>query len=135
MCIRDSFIALKVKDFAGDVIHTFREFDKERRYARAVMGISDNEQKPLVDQAIHGLSLIHICEQGRRAQEGMAQRGVRARRRSPACSSVCDRRSLRVTFVHFAWFIVLFASVRKEGKFVTIADGWRSCLLYTSRCV
>ena len=62
----------------------------------------------------------------------MAQRGVRARRRSPACSSVCDRRSLRVTFVHFAWFIVLFASVRKEGKFVTIADGWRRAELSMS---
>jgi len=37
-----------------------------------------------------------------------------------------------VTFVHFAWFIVLFASVRKEGKFVTIADGWRRAELSMS---
>jgi len=71
------FIALKVKDFAGDVIHTFREFDKERRYARAVMGISDNEQKPLVDQAIHGGATSKYNDiQWLEAQRALAGRGL-----------------------------------------------------------
>ena len=70
-------MALKVKDFAVDVIHTFREFDKERRYGRAVMGISDEEQEPLVDQAIHGGATSKYNDiQWLEAQRALAARGL-----------------------------------------------------------
>ncbi len=39
---------------AEAVIERYREYDKERRYEKVVMGLSDEGQRPLVDQAIHG---------------------------------------------------------------------------------
>ena len=39
-------------EIAHKVIETYRDFDKERRYGKVVMGLTDEEQKPLVDQAI-----------------------------------------------------------------------------------
>ena len=70
-------VALKVKDFAVDVIHTFREFDKERRYGKAVMGLTDEEQEPLVKQAIHGGATSKYNDiQWLEAQRTLAARGL-----------------------------------------------------------
>jgi hypothetical protein len=71
-------IALKVKDFAGDVIHTFREFDDARRYQKAILGISDEQQKPIVNQAIHlGGATRYNDIQVLEAQLSLAQRGIK----------------------------------------------------------
>ena len=39
---------------AAEVVQTYREFDKQRRWAKAVMNLSDDQQQGLVQQAIHG---------------------------------------------------------------------------------
>ena len=39
-------------ELARHVVETYRDFDKERRYGKVVMGLTDEQQKPLVDQAI-----------------------------------------------------------------------------------
>jgi TP901 family phage tail tape measure protein len=39
-------------ELAHHVVETYDHFDKERRYGKVVMGLTDEEQKPLVDQAI-----------------------------------------------------------------------------------
>ena len=43
----------KAEHFAGHALHTYQHFDNERRFGQVVMNLSDEEQKPLVDQAIH----------------------------------------------------------------------------------
>jgi TP901 family phage tail tape measure protein len=61
-----------------DVIKTYRDFDKERRFAQAVMGITDEEQKPLVDQAIHGGGTTKFNDiQFLEAQRELAARGLK----------------------------------------------------------
>ncbi|MGY3584451.1 TP901 family phage tail tape measure protein [Bradyrhizobium sp. USDA 4341] len=63
---------------ARAVAHTYREFDKERRFAKAVMGISDEEQAPLVKQAIHmGATTKFNDIQVLEAQRELAARGVK----------------------------------------------------------
>lgn len=43
----------KAEHFAGHALHTYQHFDNERRFGKVVMDLTDEEQKPLVDQAIH----------------------------------------------------------------------------------
>ena len=65
------------KRFGERVLDTYKEFDDMVRYQRAVMSISPEEQKPLVDQAIklgattkfNDLQVLH-------AQLDLAQRGI-----------------------------------------------------------
>ena len=54
----------------------YREFDKERRYAQVVMGASDEQMKPLVDQAIRGSANSKFNDvQWLAAQRNLAARG------------------------------------------------------------
>lgn len=69
--------AHKVQRAGRDVLHTYREFDKERRFGKAVMGLTDEEQKPLVDQAIHlGATTKFNDIQVLEAQRELAARGL-----------------------------------------------------------
>ena len=69
--------AYKAKQFAHAVKETYREFDKERRFGKAVMGLSDAEQAPLVQQAIHmGGSTKFNDIQVLEAQRELAARGL-----------------------------------------------------------
>ncbi|MCJ2077887.1 phage tail tape measure protein [Methylobacterium sp. E-016] len=43
----------KAEHFAGHALHTYQHFDNERRFGKVVMDLTDEQQKPLVDQAIH----------------------------------------------------------------------------------
>ena len=71
------FVAHEAKKGGKAVLHTYREFDKERRFGKAVMGISDEEQKPLVDQAIHlGSKTKYNDVQVLEAQRELAARGL-----------------------------------------------------------
>jgi TP901 family phage tail tape measure protein len=59
-------------------LETYREFDKERRFQKAVMGLSDEEQKPLVEQAIRGgASTKYNDIQWLEAQRELAARGLK----------------------------------------------------------
>lgn len=59
-------------------LHTYREFDKERRFGKAVMGLSDDEQAPLVRQAIHmGATTKFNDIQVLEAQRELAARGLK----------------------------------------------------------
>lgn len=58
-------------------LHTYRDFDKERRFGKAVMGLSDAEQAPLVNQAIHmGATTKFNDIQVLEAQRELAARGL-----------------------------------------------------------
>ncbi|MCK1424596.1 MULTISPECIES: phage tail tape measure protein [unclassified Bradyrhizobium] len=71
------FLAHEAKRGAGNVLHTYREFDKERRFGKAVMGLSDAEQAPLVAQAIHmGAKTKYNDVQVLEAQRELAARGL-----------------------------------------------------------
>lgn len=71
------FLAHSVAHGAGEVIKTYREFDKERRFGKAVMGLSDDEQAPLVAQAIHmGAKTKFNDIQVLEAQRELAARGL-----------------------------------------------------------
>ncbi|MCA6099194.1 phage tail tape measure protein [Bradyrhizobium australafricanum] len=73
-----AFAGHEVKAGARAVAHTYREFDRERRFAKAVMGISDEEQGPLVKQAIHmGATTKFNDIQVLEAQRELAARGVK----------------------------------------------------------
>lgn len=68
----------KVAQGGRATLHTYREFDDERRYGKAVMGITDEEQKPLVDQAIHGGATSKYNDiQWLHGQRDLAARGVK----------------------------------------------------------
>lgn len=70
-------LAHGVKSGGKAVLHTYREFDRERRFGKAVMGLTDDEQKPLVDQAIHmGATTKFNDIQVLEAQRELAARGV-----------------------------------------------------------
>lgn len=70
--------AHKATHFARESLETYREFDKERRFAKAVMGISDADQAPLVQQAIHmGGSTKFNDIQVLEAQRELAARGLK----------------------------------------------------------
>lgn len=71
-------LAMEAKNFSQAVIHTYREFDNIRRYQKAILGLSDSEQKPFVDQAIHmGATTRFNDLQVLHAQLDLAQRGVK----------------------------------------------------------
>lgn len=66
-----------VKAGTKATLHTYREFDKERRFGKAVMGLSDAEQAPLVNQAIHmGATTKFNDIQVLEAQRELAARGL-----------------------------------------------------------
>lgn len=59
-------------------LETYREFDKERRFGKAVMGISDEEQEALVHQAIHmGASTRYNDVSVMESQRELAARGLK----------------------------------------------------------
>lgn len=61
-----------------ETLHTYREFDKERRYGKVVMGLNDEQQKPLIDQAIHmGATTKYNDIQVLEAQRDLAARGLK----------------------------------------------------------
>jgi TP901 family phage tail tape measure protein len=71
------FIAHEAVRAAKSVVETYREYDKERRFGKAVMGISDAEQAPLVAQAIHGGGTTKYNDiQFLEAQRELAARGL-----------------------------------------------------------
>lgn len=73
-----AFAGHAVKAGTKATLHTYREFDKERRFGKAVMGLSDDEQKPLVDQAIHmGATTKFNDIQVLEAQRELAARGLK----------------------------------------------------------
>lgn len=68
----------KAERFGAHALHTYQEFDNERRFGRAVMGITDEEQRPLVDQAVHmGGSTRYNDIQVLEAQRELAARGLK----------------------------------------------------------
>ncbi len=68
----------KAEHFGGHALHTYQEFDNERRFGKAVMGLTDEEQKPLVDQAVHmGGSTRYNDVQVLEAQRELAARGLK----------------------------------------------------------
>lgn len=68
----------KVAQGGRATLHTYREFDDERRYGKAVMGITDEQQRPLVDQAIHGGATSKYNDiQWLHGQRDLAARGVK----------------------------------------------------------
>lgn len=70
-------VAGKAKAFAHEVKETYREFDDLRRYQKAILGLSDEEQKPLINQALHlGASTRFNDLQVLHAQLDLAQRGL-----------------------------------------------------------
>lgn len=75
--VAGGFLAHSVAHGAGEVIKTYREFDKERRFGKAVMGLTDDEQAPLVAQAIHmGAKTKFNDIQVLEAQRELAARGL-----------------------------------------------------------
>jgi TP901 family phage tail tape measure protein len=73
------YIAHEASRGARLSLETYREFDKERRYAKAVMGLTDEEQRPLVQQAIRGGGATKYNDiQWLEAQRDLAARGLNA---------------------------------------------------------
>ena len=76
--IAGAYAAHKASHFAKESLETYREFDRERRFGKAVMGISDTEQAPLVKQAIHGGANSKYNDiQWLEAQRELAARGLK----------------------------------------------------------
>ncbi|KQP11155.1 hypothetical protein ASF28_08920 [Methylobacterium sp. Leaf99] len=72
------YVGHKVKEGTHATLHTYREFDKERRFGKAVMGLTDEEQRPLVDQAIHmGATTKYNDVKVLEAQRELAARGLK----------------------------------------------------------
>ena len=68
----------KAEHFGGHALHTYQEFDNERRFGKAVMGLTDEQQRPLVDQAIHmGGNTRYNDVQVLEAQRELAARGLK----------------------------------------------------------
>ena len=68
----------KAEHFGAHSLHTYQEFDNERRFGKAVMGLTDEQQKPLVDQAIHmGGTTRYNDVQVLEAQRELAARGLK----------------------------------------------------------
>ncbi len=71
------FAAHETAHFAHRSLETYREFDNNRRYGKAVMGITDEQQEPLVRQAIHGGGTSKYNDiQWLEAQRELAARGL-----------------------------------------------------------
>ncbi|WP_375455714.1 phage tail tape measure protein, partial [uncultured Methylobacterium sp.] len=67
----------KAEHFGKHALHTYQEFDNERRFGKVVMGLTDDQQKPLVDQAIHmGATTRYNDVQVLEAQRELAARGL-----------------------------------------------------------
>ena len=63
---------------AERTLETYRHFDSERRYGQAVMGITDEQQAPLIKQAIHGGATSKYNDiQWLEAQRTLAARGLK----------------------------------------------------------
>lgn len=70
-------IANDASQFGRASLQTYREFDKERRFGKAVMGLTDEQQAPLVKQAIHmGATSKFNDIQVLEAQRELAARGL-----------------------------------------------------------
>jgi hypothetical protein len=70
--------AHKAQHSARTVLETYRAFDNERRFQKAVMGISDAEQEPLIQQAIRGGATTKYNDiQFLEAQRELAARGLK----------------------------------------------------------
>lgn len=68
----------KAEHFGAHALHSYQEFDNERRFGKVVMGLSDAEQKPLVDQAVHmGGTTRYNDIQVLEAQRELAARGLK----------------------------------------------------------
>lgn len=68
-----------VRHGARETLHTYREFDKERRFSKAVMGLTDEQQAPMVQQAIHmGATTKFNDIQVLEAQRELAARGLKS---------------------------------------------------------
>lgn len=71
------YVASKIAGVSRDVLTTYRKFDDLVRYQRAILGLTPEEQKPFIDQAIHaGASTRYNDLQVIEAQLDLAQRGV-----------------------------------------------------------
>jgi TP901 family phage tail tape measure protein len=67
----------KVHEGTEATLHTYREYDKERRFGGVVMGLNDEQQQPLVDQAIHmGATSKYNDVKVLEAQRELAARGL-----------------------------------------------------------
>lgn len=67
----------KVREGTRETLHTYQEFDSERRFGGAVMDLSFDQQKELIDQAIHmGASSRFNDVQVLEAQRELAARGL-----------------------------------------------------------
>ncbi len=61
---------------AERVLDRYGEYDSERRYGKVVMGLTDEQQRPLIDQAIHGSANSRYNDvQWLAAQRNLAARG------------------------------------------------------------
>lgn len=72
------YLGHKAAHVAHSVLETYEEFDKERRFGRAIMGITDEEQRPLVQQAIRGGATTSYNDiQFLEGQRELAARGLK----------------------------------------------------------
>lgn len=70
--------AHKATRFGHNAFDTYLEFDKERRYGGAVMGLTYEQQKPLVKQALHGGATTRFNDiQWLEGQRDLANRGLK----------------------------------------------------------
>jgi|GEM_PF-2225376 len=71
-------LAHKANRFGHNAFETYLEFDKERRYGAAVMNLTDEQQKPLVKQALHGGATTRFNDiQWLEGQRDLANRGLK----------------------------------------------------------
>lgn len=71
------YAAYRAQHAGRATLETYREFDKERRFGGAVMGLSADEMEPLIKQAIHlGGSTKYNDIQVLEAQRELAARGL-----------------------------------------------------------
>lgn len=67
----------KIAQGLHNALDITREYDKERRFGKAVMGLTDEQQRPLVAQAIHGGATTKYNDiQFLEAQRELAARGL-----------------------------------------------------------
>jgi len=75
--ILGAYVAHSTAHYAKDSIELYREFDKERRFGKAVMKLTDAEQAPLVEQAIRlGGTTKYNDIQVLESQRELAARGL-----------------------------------------------------------
>jgi hypothetical protein len=81
----------KVSQLASAAAQTYRTYDDLRRYQKAILGITDEQQKPLIAQAIHmGASTRFNDLQVLEAQLTLAQRGVKLQFIEPIIKFAAD---------------------------------------------